>query len=52
MNKNKVYIIVYDGAYGTVVESVFFNKETAQKCCEELQEKYHYAFRVIEREVD
>ena len=24
MNKNKIYILVYDGAYGTVIESVFF----------------------------
>lgn len=52
MNKNKVYIVVYDGAYGTVIESIFFNKEKAQKCREELQEKYHYSYRVIEREVD
>lgn len=52
MIKNKVYIVVYDGAYGTIIESVFFNKTKAQKYREELQEKYHYSYRVIEREVD
>ena len=51
-NKSKVYIVVYDGAYGIVIESVFFNKGRAQKCREKLQEKYHYAYRIIEREVD
>ena len=52
MNKNKIYILVYDGAYGTVIESVFFNKEKAQKCWKDLQEKHHFAYRIIEKEVD
>jgi hypothetical protein len=58
MNKDKVYIVmkvyivVYDGAYGTVIESVFSDKTKAQKYCQKLEQDYHYEYRIIEKEVN
>lgn len=57
MNKDKVhivvkvYIVVYDGAYGTVI-AVFSDKTKAQKYCQKLEQDYHYEYRIIEKEVN
>lgn len=48
----KVYIVVFEGTRGTVIESVFFTKIEAEKYCEDLEKEYHYGYRVIEREVE
>ena len=46
----KVYIVVYDGAYGLQIEKVFSNYAIAFSYVKNLDESYYY--KILEEDVD